>query len=190
MIFNPESSDDDIFNITSNQALAFPPELTVHPHGQSANKPALTFTSALIPGETMKYRVLYPKQTGYGDVDYVDITYTDLCGNSATVTSQFDKSVISQKDVQMFKNVINPAEGERCRISFKIYGGDHITVRIYSVTGALVKEIFNSDVSGSGWKDAVWDGTNTQGTQVVSGVYYAVVKSDFYTIKEKIAVVK
>jgi len=190
MIFNPESSDDDIFQITSNTILASAPYLTVHPHGQSANKPALTFPSSLIPAETMKYRVLYPKQTGYGDVDYVEISYADICGNSYTAQAQFEKSVISQKDVQLFKNVINPDQGERTRIDFKIYGGDHITVKIYSRTGVLIKNLYDSDVSGSGWKEAIWDGTNTKGEKVASGIYYAVVVSDFYTIKEKIAVIR
>lgn len=190
MIFNPESSDDDIFQITSNTILASAPYLTVHPHGQSANKSALTFPSSLIPAETMKYRVLYPKQTGYGDVDYAEISYADLCGNSATAQAQFEKSVISQKDVQLFKNVINPDQGERTRIAFKIYGSGRITVKIYSRTGATIKDLYDSDVSGSGWKDAVWDGTNTKGEKAASGAYYAVVVSDFYTIKEKIAVIR
>ena len=190
MIFNPESSDNDIFNITSNTVLVSAPYLTVHPHGQSPNKPALTFLSALIPAEAMKYRVLYPKQTGYGDVDFVEITYADPCGVTATAVAQFEKSVISQKDVQLFKNVINPDDGERCRIAFKIYGGDHITVKVYSRTGSLIKNLYDSDVSGTGWKDAFWDGTNAQGEKVTSGVYYVVVDSDFYTVREKIAVVR
>jgi hypothetical protein len=134
--------------------------------------------------------VLYPKQTGYGDVDFVEIAYADPCGVTATAIAQFEKSVISQKDVQLFKNVINPDNGERCRIAFKIYGGDHITVKVYSRTGALVKSLYDSDVSGSGWKDTSWDGTNAENEKVVSGVYYVVVDSDFYTIKEKVAVVR
>lgn len=190
MIFDSESNDNAVFNITSNTALSSAPGLIVHPHGLSPNKPDLMFTSTLIPAETMKYKVLYTKQTGYGDVDYVEITYADMCGNSAMVKTQFEKSVISQKDVIVFKNVINPDRGERCRISCRIYGSDHISANIYSITGARINEVLNSDVSGTGWKDAVWDGKNTKGETVASGIYHAVVKCGYYTVKEKIAVVK
>ena len=190
MIFNPGTNSDVIFNITSGSVLGTNPGLTVHEHGQCPDKPALTFTSSLIPSETMKYKVIYPKMTGYGDVDYVDVTYADQCGNSGSARVQPEKSVISQNDVQVFKNVINPDQGERCRISCRVYGDDHMSVKVYSERGTLIKEALNSDVSGSGWKDAIWDGTNTKGDKVASGVYVALVKCGAYTMKEKIAVVK
>jgi hypothetical protein len=190
MIFNPEHLDYDIFEITSSVPLQNPPDLTVYPHGKTDNKDILTYTSTLIPGETMKYRVMYPKQTGFGDVDLAVVKGTDVCGVYGESDGKFDKEVISQKDIILFKNVINPDQGERTRIAYNIYGGTKVTVKIYTRNGALIKTLVDETATVAGQGETIWDGKNSDGATVTSGVYIVVVETDYYTAKDKIAVVR
>lgn len=44
-------------------------------------------------------------------------------------------------------------------------------MRIYNILGQLIKELVDSYES-KGFKEIFWDGTNTYGIQVSSGVYF------------------
>jgi flagellar hook assembly protein FlgD len=52
-------------------------------------------------------------------------------------------------------------------------GNDRVSVRVYSVTGALVRDLYQGRATG----DFVvqWDGSDDRGNRVASTTYYAVV---------------
>jgi hypothetical protein len=61
--------------------------------------------------------------------------------------------------------------------------GDPVTVRVYAVTGALVRELYDGTATGD---FAVrWDGTDRGGVHVASGTYYAQIRvgGDSRTLK-------
>lgn len=190
MIFNPENLDYDIFEITSSVPLVSAPSITVYPHGGSTNKPPLTLSTTLIPGETLKYRALYPKTTGFGDVDTVTIDGTDICGITGSYTGNFEKSVIAKRDVVPFSNVFNPDTGDRVRYLYNIYGGTTVKIKVYSRTGALVNTLFEGVLTDARQYEVTWDGKNSEGKTVVSGIYVVVFETDHYTVKEKTAVTR
>ena len=59
-------------------------------------------------------------------------------------------------------------------------------IRLYDLTGKLVKVIKKDDVSDS----ATWDLRNRRGTQVASGVYLYVIKSDREEKRGKIVLLR
>jgi outer membrane protein assembly factor BamB len=199
MIFNPEATDDIIFEITSTVELVSPPSAVICPHGvknlsagsmtKLCTKSCQPFTSEPIPGESKKYRILFPKTTGFGDIDSVTVKGTSKCGVAGTSVGSFDKSVISDQDVQIFKNVIKPDQGERCIIHYKVYGNDKITVKIYDRNGQIVRTLLDKAVKMTGEYDVIWDGTEN-GKIVASGIYTAVVESVYYKATEKISVLR
>ncbi|PKL92366.1 MAG: hypothetical protein CVV21_03385 [Candidatus Goldiibacteriota bacterium HGW-Goldbacteria-1] len=190
MIFNPEHTDDIIFEIDSTLELAEPPLVTIYPHGATDNKDILTFTAVLIPGETKKYRVLYPKQTGFGDIDKVVVKGTSICGKTGQSSGDFDKSVISEKDVKIIDNVIEPDKGERSTITWKVYEGGEAYVKIYNRNGSLLKVLFEGVMTKEGTYSTMWDGTDANGRKVSSGTYIVVVKTPYYEAKDKISVLR
>lgn len=190
MVLDPENSNNIIFEITSNVALNAPPHITVYPHGTCANKPVLEFESILIPAETIKYRVLYPKQTGFGDIDKIIVKGTDLCGIGGISNGDFDKETIPGQDVKIFKNVFNPDLNERATVHYKVYAGDTLEIKVYSKTGTLVKTLLSNEAKQAGEYYVYWDGTNEHGQKVASGIYIVTVKCDYYTDKEKVSVIR
>jgi hypothetical protein len=53
--------------------------------------------------------------------------------------------------------------------------GPRVRVRVYSVTGALVRDLYDGPVTGD--FAARWDGTDNRGTRVASATYYAAIEA-------------
>ena len=49
--------------------------------------------------------------------------------------------------------------------------GGHVTIRVYDVSGQLVRTLVD-EAQTPGAKQVVWEGTNTQGQGVATGVYF------------------
>jgi len=193
LIYNPENSENVIIEIESSVPLSKAPIVDVYPHCNcpATNKKVLTFTAEQIPGETKKYRVLYPKQTGFGDIDKVVVKGFDICGVYGESDGSYTKETISKRDIVLYNNVINPDNNERTRIVFFIYGGGNYKISIYNRNGVFIKELFNQEIDQqSGEKEVFWDGTNSEGKKVASGIYLLVGQSPYYTKTAKIAIVR
>jgi len=184
MIFNPENTDNIIFEIKSSVPLLAPPLATVYPHGSTCQKSILTFTAEEIPNLENTYRVLYPKQTGFGDIDKIIIKGKDICGVEGQSDGSFTKSVISQLDVKLFNNVIKPVANERCTIHYKIYNNDKIMIKIFNRAGNLVKTLYEGFMK-AGEYECFWDGKDVAGKPVADGIYIIVVSTSYYEIKDK-----
>ncbi len=69
-------------------------------------------------------------------------------------------------------NPFNPET--EIRVALDASGAGNVSVRVYSVTGALVRDLF--DGAGTGDFSVRWDGRDNRGTQVSSGTYYAQIR--------------
>ncbi len=83
----------------------------------------------------------------------------------------------------------NPLLGGTGRIQFTLEREASATVRIFDVGGRLVKELFNG-LGTEGINTVHWDGTDTAGRQVSSGVYFYRFTTAQETFARKIAVVR
>lgn len=73
-----------------------------------------------------------------------------------------------------YPNPFNPATEMRVSLPTELTeGNQRVSVRVYSVTGALVRDLYDGRASG----DFVvrWDGTDNRGSRVASATYYAAV---------------
>lgn len=70
-------------------------------------------------------------------------------------------------------NPFNPVT----QIKYATSKAGHVTLRIYNVQGALIKTLADKNVE-AGSHVATWDGRNTNGSAVSSGVYYAKIFSE------------
>jgi hypothetical protein len=90
-----------------------------------------------------------------------------------------------QFTVQQFPNPFNPST----KIEYNLPLKGELSVKVYSVRGELVKIVLNEVVeAGPGF--AVWDGTDSRGTSVASGVYFYEVQAEGQTKIGKMALVK
>jgi outer membrane protein assembly factor BamB len=198
MICDPDSLSNIIFEITSSMELASLPQAVICPHGSKASdgisvqctKKCVQYTATAVPGDPKKYKVTCPKTAGYGDIDSVAVTGTDICGRQCTSDGSYTKTDASDQDVRVFKNVFRPDDGERCMLHYKVYGNERVTIKVYNRSGQLIDTIVNGETKAAGEYDCIWDGKNQSGETVASGIYDACVSCQSYTVTEKMSVLR
>jgi hypothetical protein len=83
---------------------------------------------------------------------------------------------------QNYPNPFNPTTS----IAFSLKERSNVTLKIYDVNGALVRELVNESRSAGSY-DMKWDGRDASGQQVASGVYfYKLVAGDFRSTKKMV----
>ncbi|KKL75103.1 hypothetical protein LCGC14_2058250 [marine sediment metagenome] len=87
-----------------------------------------------------------------------------------------------------YPNPFNPRKQSTTIVFFN--SGSKATVKIYSITGGLVRNLSKQTPQKSDSVEVEWDGKNGRGRIVKNGVYVAVIKANGKRIMVKIAVVK
>ncbi len=86
------------------------------------------------------------------------------------------------------KGYINIAKGEEATIYFKTAGSGEIKLRVYTLRGQL---IWKKSKESDGEEDfIIWDGKNSEGTVVASGVYVIFIEGPGINTTKKIAIIK
>ncbi len=106
--------------------------------------------------------------------------------NSSGITAIDDNSV-QQINLTManYPNPFNP----QTTISFNIKEAGKVTLDIYNLKGQLVKTLVNENM-GSGEHTVVWNGENSQGKTVSSGIYFSRLKYSNKTKTHKMTLSK
>jgi hypothetical protein len=81
----------------------------------------------------------------------------------------------------------NPMRSGQARIAFGLARNEKVQVRVYDVTGRLVKTVADRMFVGGQEHVVIWDGTNDTGERVKSGVYFYMLKTPTWTSKRKLA---
>jgi|SRR5688572_30277114 len=89
---------------------------------------------------------------------------------------KISSSALAGSAVSLEQNAPNPFNPVT-KIKFAVSKPGNVALRVYNVRGELVKTIVNQHFE-MGSHEAHWDGRNSSGQTVSSGVYYAKVKSD------------
>jgi hypothetical protein len=84
----------------------------------------------------------------------------------------------------------NPMRSGEARIAFGITRTEKVEVRVYDVSGRLVKTVANRTFAGGQEHVVTWDGTNEAGQAVSRGVYFYQLRSPSFTSQKKLAVLK
>jgi len=83
---------------------------------------------------------------------------------------------------ELFQNSPNPSIG-LARIRYSVPKNSNVTLKIYDITGRLVKTLMNDVQSGE--QIVVWDGKNQYGQPVSSGIYIYSLTVEDKTINKK-----
>jgi hypothetical protein len=101
---------------------------------------------------------------------------------SSQVHRNMKPTVFRNNLAQNFPNPFNPST----TIAYSIADDTNVDLRIYDVTGALVKTLVDDFRKKNNYK-IVWDGINNQGNSVASGVYfYRLIAGDFRATKKMV----
>jgi hypothetical protein len=89
-----------------------------------------------------------------------------------------------------WNNPFNPAKGDYTKIRYITEKDEHVVIRIYDISGKLIKTLVDDDKLNNVVYTQVWDGRNKDGRLVASGVYFVNIKAGNFTKTEKIVVIK
>lgn len=82
----------------------------------------------------------------------------------------------------------NPMHSGQARIAFGLSKADKVNIKIYDVTGRVVKTLADRNFTAGVEHVVVWDGTSDAGAKVKSGVYFYQLKTSSWTSQKKLAV--
>ncbi|GAB4376688.1 MAG: hypothetical protein Kow0042_23240 [Calditrichia bacterium] len=126
------------------------------------------------PAEEWCFTVTDVAITGY-DYDPSQNVVTTQC-ESGMFTESFgvenNLDTEAENGVKIFPNPFNPAT----TIQISLNTDEKVTIRLYDVTGRLVNSIANDHLYSAGTYSFRWDGKDTNGTSLPSGLYFLQVK--------------
>ncbi|MCK4532434.1 T9SS type A sorting domain-containing protein [bacterium] len=89
-----------------------------------------------------------------------------------------------------WNNPFNPAKGDYTKIRYVTEKDERVVIRIYDMSGKLIKTLVDSDKLSDVVYTQIWDGRNEDGKLAASGVYFVNIKAGNFTKTEKIVVIK
>jgi len=88
----------------------------------------------------------------------------------------------------LYQNYPNPFNLET-QISFDLPVNCRVSLKIYNITGQLVRTLIDKDLE-AGTHKLIWDGKNESGEEVASGIYFYRLKAGDYVSVKKMGMVK
>ncbi len=91
----------------------------------------------------------------------------------------------SQLDLSAYPNPFNPS----VTLTYAVPQRGDVTLTVYNVLGECVAQLVNGPLA-AGVHEVTWNGLNSVGQQVASGVYYATLKANGATMTQKVVMVQ
>jgi len=105
--------------------------------------------------------------------------------NDTWIESGVDTPEAGKFFASNYPNPFNPTT----EIKFNMPKAGHMSLKVYNVRGELVKTLINESLA-QGEGHVMWDGTNSQGSNVSSGVYFYEARTAGNVVVNKMALVK
>ena len=86
--------------------------------------------------------------------------------------------------VRSYPNPFNP----KIRLDYTIKAAGHLSLKVFDIRGRLVRTLVDETVQTSGF--VLWDGTDSKGARVASGVYFREARMGQEVLVEKMALIK
>jgi len=130
------------------------------------------------------------------DVVFYYLKQIDLDGSSSrsrVLEVVFSPTAVSQIALptasSLGQNYPNPFNPETT-ISFDLANEAQVSLTIYDLTGQQVIALVSNEAMAAGTYRRLWDGRNSEGTQVASGVYFFELKAGAFSSKRKMILVQ
>ncbi len=130
-----------------------------------------------------------------GELGYIDILFTTTTGDSAIVEAELVADAqtgtagrITPRLAVLYQNYPNPFNPSTS-IEFYLPNRERASLRIYDVSGRLVRTIIDGSLTEGGHR-YTWDGENDEGRRVSSGVYFYMLRSESIELSRKAVLIR
>ena len=129
----------------------------------------------------------YPDWTSASTVwgDSVEIGLV-LLGNPSGIEENIDESSISLG----FADKMPVTVSDFASITYTTYKRGSVTLRVFDISGHLVKNLVNNQADPVGTKTVIWNLTDEQNRPVPNGVYFLRLESNSEVATSKLTVLK
>jgi hypothetical protein len=87
---------------------------------------------------------------------------------------------------QNYPNPFNP----ETTISYDLSGESVVTLKIYDISGQVIRSVVNNQAMSAGQYKSVWDGRDERGVKVASGVYFYQLQTENFIAKKKMTLLQ
>ncbi len=153
--------------------------------------------SFIEPGNTYRVRVVARDTNNHLGIDSSDGVFTIAGGDGGKHDDppppcEYPCQTIVDKPPVYLTDLLpvtpNPFNQDT-RVRFTLKDADEITLRVYDVSGRVVRTIADG-YHGRGMHDSIWDGRDDAGRELSSGVYFIGLRTRSESITQKVVVVK
>jgi len=134
----------------------------------------------LTVGEILTADLLIHNNSNYGDDYVIPVTL-----NVVSVGTEEDPPVLYTKLGGNYPNPFNPETA----INFAIHEAGPVRIDIFNIKGQLVKTLVNEHLEAA-YHSVIWNGKDTKGVNVSSGVYFYKMDAGKYTSTKKMILMK
>ncbi|MBN2028789.1 hypothetical protein JW824_00955 [bacterium] len=106
------------------------------------------------------------------------VSASDVHGN-VRQTDPISFTVSSKNEIQYLGNYPNPFKRETTFVYILIDEAIHATLKIYTVSGKMIRSFEGYDLALADYHEIVWDGKDDWGEEVANGVYFIHLKADY-----------
>jgi hypothetical protein len=132
--------------------------------------------------------------TSHGTISYYHNVITNLYASLNCLLAPGGPLAVGENPNNALVNFLalrseNPHRGGDAKISFGITRKERVELKVYDVTGRLIKTLANREFT-AGEHTLFWDGSNEDGQLVPRGVYFYQLRTPSFVSQKKLAVLR
>jgi hypothetical protein len=117
------------------------------------------------------------------------VTWTSESGVFLSNVSSADDFVIPKRAPHLIQNYPNPFNPQTT-IAYDLPKQEAVSLRVFDLSGRLVRMLVDSEIVASGRQEAVWNGRDDTGRRVASGTYFYRLEAGEYSETKRMALIK
>jgi hypothetical protein len=95
----------------------------------------------------------------------------DSCDPNPCINTDVEDAAGLPSKVMLHRSTPNPFK-ESTVLQYALPHGSRVTLRVFDISGNIVRVLEDDAIKGAGYHQATWDGTDEEGRKVRSGVYF------------------
>jgi len=109
-----------------------------------------------------------------------NIQYKLIIGTDSYIDEVSSEYTIAPTTFQLAQNFPNPFNPET-KVKYQLPQNSIVTIDIYSVLGQRVTTLLDNEPQEAGYYQMIWDGTNSKGNNVSTGLYFLFLRTEHFS---------
>ncbi len=144
------------------------------------------------PGNQYSLRI-FKNQTEYDTIEYVKISGDDFYSAGGTtllrVSNMLSADDLSLPKVTAIQSIYPNPFNPETTVQYSLHKADRVEIEIYNIKGQKVKTLINEQ-QNAGHYQVSWQGKDSNGKSVASGMYFCRLKTTSKTLTRKMMLIK